>query len=199
VTDVVDDIEGIGERLRYLREQHRYSVRHVAEIAGVSPSMVSSVERGKVEPSLSTLRALAGAFDVTMNYFLTPTDASAVRVIRGDARPIHPNVSKANDGDHVAVSSKGVRLELASPPEAMSVEVTFQKAEPGAWLGGPPVHDGEEWGMVLSGRLKVIVGEEVHFLDAGDSIWFPGSIPHSMENVSKVTAEYIWMELPTKR
>lgn len=159
--------------------------------------MVSSIERGKVEPSLTTLRALANAFEVTISYFLTPTDASVVRVIRGNARPVVHTEGSAQDGSPVSVSGSGIRLELASPPEAAAVEVTYQRAEPGAWLGGPPVHDGEEWGMVLAGRLKVIVGEEVHFLDGGDSIWFPGSIPHRMENVSNVLAEYLWIDLPT--
>jgi transcriptional regulator with XRE-family HTH domain len=198
VTEYVEDIEGIGERLRHLREQHGYSLRQLAEKAGVSASLISSIERVRVEPSLTTLRGLAAALDVTIAYFLTPPDASSVRVIRGHARPAatRPN---ATGGTERSNGAEGVRSELASPPEAAALEVTFQRADPGAWLGGPPIHDGEEWGMVLAGRIKVIVGEEVHFLNAGDSIWFPGSIPHRMANIGTEVAEYIWIDIPWSR
>ena len=64
-------------------------------------------------------------------------------------------------------------------------------------MGDEPVtHEGEEWGMVLRGRLKVWVGDEIHFLDPGDSIWFPSTTPHRMENVADEPTEYIWIDTP---
>ena len=43
--------------------------------------------------------------------------------------------------------------------------------------------------MVLRGRLKVWVGDEIHFLDRGDSIWFGGATPHRAENVADEPTE----------
>jgi mannose-6-phosphate isomerase-like protein (cupin superfamily) len=96
-----------------------------------------------------------------------------------------------------AIEASGIRFELASPERAENIEAIFGRYEVGASMGDEPVtHEGEEWGMVLRGRLKVWVGEEIHFLDPGDSIWFPSTIPHRMENVAKEPTEYIWIDTP---
>src|SRR5688500_6299694 len=65
------DACSLGGRLETLRRAHRYSIRGLAEAAGVSASLVSDVERGKVEPSISTLKRLADALGTTLTYFFT--------------------------------------------------------------------------------------------------------------------------------
>jgi mannose-6-phosphate isomerase-like protein (cupin superfamily) len=96
-----------------------------------------------------------------------------------------------------AIETQGVRFELASPPEAENIEAIFGRYEVGASLGDEPLtHEGEEWGMVLRGRLKVWVGDEIYFLDPGDSIAFPSTMPHRLENVADEPTEYIWVDTP---
>ena len=51
----------IGGRIEFLRKEHRFSIRRLAERAGVSASLISDVERGKVEPSISTLKRLSNS------------------------------------------------------------------------------------------------------------------------------------------
>ena len=64
-------------------------------------------------------------------------------------------------------------------------------------MGPDPVtHEGEEWGMVLKGRLKVWLGDEIYFLDEGDSIYFPSTIPHRLANVANEPTEYVWVNCP---
>src|SRR5215208_8444688 len=72
----------IGQRLRELREQHRLTMRGLAELAGVSASLISDVERGRVEPSISALKRLAGALDTTLIYFFSEDGPSEKRVVR---------------------------------------------------------------------------------------------------------------------
>jgi quercetin dioxygenase-like cupin family protein len=77
------------------------------------------------------------------------------------------------------------------------LEAIYGRYEPGASTGDELyTHEGEEWGMVLSGRFKVTLADEVHFLDPGDSIWFHSNIPHKIENVSSGVSEYIWIDTP---
>src|SRR5688572_1881023 len=71
----------IGPRLRELREQHRLTMRGLAELAGVSASLISDVERGRVEPSISALKRLAGALDTTLIYFFSEDGPSEDRVV----------------------------------------------------------------------------------------------------------------------
>lgn len=185
----------IGDRLAELRKQHRYSIRKLAERAGVSASLISDVERGKVEPSISTLKRLSGALGTTLTYFFSHASQPAGRVVRaGERVPIDGDFG---DGELRAIEARGVRFELASPGNAGQIEAIYGRYEPGASVGEEMfTHEGEEWGMVLEGRLKVWVGEEIHFLDPGDSIWFPSTVPHRMENVADGVTEYVWIDTP---
>jgi transcriptional regulator with XRE-family HTH domain len=198
MTHVEEDTFSIGARLKGLRSEHRYSIRGLAAKAGVSASLVSDIEKGKVEPSVSTLKRLATALGTTITYFFTEQTQVNGRVIRKQDRTVingsNVDVAEARAGIDVA----GVRFELASPRDSEVIEAIYGRYEVGATLGDEPYthEEGEEWGMVLSGRLKVMLGDEVYFLEAGDTIWFPSTIPHRMENVASTATEYIWINTP---
>jgi transcriptional regulator with XRE-family HTH domain len=186
----------IGERLGELRREHRYSIRKLATRAGVSASLISDVERGRVEPSISTLKRLSSALGTTLTYFFSEPAHQAGRVVRADDRIVLRGEDGAGEV-RSAIQTKGIRFELASPDQAEAIEAIIGRYEVGASLGDEPVtHEGEEWGMVLSGRLKVWVGDEIHFLDPGDAIWYPSTTPHRMENVAEEPTEYIWIDTP---
>ncbi|BCW83978.1 transcriptional regulator [Arthrobacter sp. NicSoilE8] len=186
----------LGERLHELRSQHRYSIRGLAAKAGVSASLVSDVEKGKVEPSISTLTRLASAMGTTITYFFSPQAQSMGRVVKAVDRVPFGGVADPASGSRPA---SGTRFELASPTDLHSIEAIYGHYDVGGWFGEEPfTHEGEEWGFVLSGRLKVILGDEVHFLDPGDSIWFPSTVPHRMENVADTPTQYIWIDIPPR-
>ncbi|UZG60206.1 cupin domain-containing protein [Rhodococcus opacus] len=197
MTDPASEDNSIGARLNGLRRDHRYSIRGLAAKAGVSASMVSDIEKGKVEPSISTLNRLASAMGTTITYFFSTQSEANGRVVRArDRVPFGGSNNSATD--HLAgLESSGTRFELASPTKLKTIEAIYARYEVGASFGDQPfTHDGEEWGIVLSGRLKVVVGDEVYFLDAGDSIWFPSTIPHRMENAASTETEYLWIDIP---
>jgi len=187
----------IGERLGRLRGEHRYSIRSLAERAGVSASLISDVERGKVEPSITTLKRLSDALGTTLTYFFSEPAQQSGRVVRASERVVLNGAEGAQAELRSAIQMSGIRFELASPDQTEKIEAIYGRYEVGATMGDETVtHEGEEWGMVLRGRLKVWVGEEIHFLDPGDSIWFPSTIPHRMENVAQEPTEYIWIDTP---
>ena len=190
------DPDSIGARLGELRREHRYSIRKLADRAGVSASLISDVERGRVEPSISTLKRLSSALGTTLTYFFSEPAQQAGRVVRAEDRI----VLRGEDGTgevRSAIQTSGIRFELASPDQAEVIEAIIGRYEVGASLGDEPVtHEGEEWGMVLRGRLKVWVGDEIHFLNPGDAIWYPSTTPHRMENVADEPTEYIWIDTP---
>jgi transcriptional regulator with XRE-family HTH domain len=189
--------QSIGGRLAALRKEHRYSIRKLAERAGVSASLISDVERGKVEPSISTLKRVSDALGTTLTYFFSEPAERSGRVVRAGERVVLRGGESANDEFRSAIQTSGIRFELASPESAETIEAIYGRYEPGASLGDEPVtHEGEEWGMVLRGRLKVWVGDEIHFLDPGDAIWYPSTTPHRMENVADEPTEYIWIDTP---
>jgi mannose-6-phosphate isomerase-like protein (cupin superfamily) len=181
----------IAQRLRELRQQHRLTMRGLAELAGVSASLISDVERGRVEPSISVLKRLAGALDTTLIYFFSETGPSQDRVVRKGDRRALGSPAVADSAAH------GVHFELASPDSTETIEAIYGRYDVGASMGDEPVtHEGEEWGMVLSGRLKVWVGDDIYFLDPGDSIAFPSTTPHRLANAADEVTEYIWIDTP---
>jgi transcriptional regulator with XRE-family HTH domain len=187
----------IGARLADLRKEHRYSIRALAGRANVSASLISDVERGKVEPSISTLKRVADALGTTLTYFFSNPSESNGRVVRARERTVLAGRPGAGGEPRRGLQASGIRFELASPKEAEAIEAIVGRYDVGATMGEEPAtHEGEEWGMVLSGRLKVWIGDEIHFLDPGDSIWFPSTIPHRMENVASEPTEYIWIDTP---
>ena len=118
-------------------------------------------------------------------------------MIRASERSVlGQNVAPRSNAARRVIETQGVRYEIASPPEAGQIEAIYGRYERGASLGDAITHAGEEWGMVLTGRLKVWVGEEIYFLDPGDAICFPSTTPHRMENVAEGATEYIWINTP---
>ena len=178
----VDSGVSIGGRLRTLRQEHRYSIRKLAQLAGVSPSLISEVERERVEPSISVLKRIATSLDVTLTYFFSEPVATEARVVRRDERRA---LRESRDGS-------GITFELLAPPGAEVLEPIYGRYDVGASMG-PVSHDGEEWGMVIRGRLKVSLGDEVYFLNEGDAIQFPSSIPHRIANAHDDVTEYVWI------
>jgi transcriptional regulator with XRE-family HTH domain len=204
MTEAVDDatdLESIGARLRTLRTEHGFSIRALAERADISSSVISEVERGKTEPSISTLKRLAAALGTSITYFFTTPSQVNGHVIRASARKevsfkYHPDSEDGTD-QRSSIKARGVHFEVASPDSSEVLEAIYGRYEPGASTGDEPyTHEGEEWGMVLSGRFKITLADEVHFLDPGDSIWFFSNIPHKIENVAPGVSEYIWVDTP---
>jgi len=177
----------VGERLKKLREEHRYSMRQLAKRASVSPSLISEVERGRVEPSISVLKRLATSLDTTLTYFFSEPRSDSDRVVRSDARRTLRQPS----------TGTGISFSLLAPDNTEMLEPIYGRYDVGASMGPDPVtHEGEEWGMVLKGRLKVWLGDEIYFLDEGDSIYFPSTIPHRLANVANEPTEYVWVNCP---
>ena len=148
--------------------------------------MISEAERGLAEPSVGVLKRLASALDVTMPYFFSRPGMYGESVIRASQRGRLPSL-------------KGVTYELLGPGSAELMEPLYARLEPGAGLHETTMMthgNGEEWGMVVSGRLKVWVGSEVYVLAPGDSVYFASSLPHRVANVSGGVTEYIWVNSP---
>lgn len=183
----------IGERLKERRTQQGLAMRQLAEMAGVSASLISDIERGRVEPSISVLKRLSAALDITLMYFFSETTPDEELVVRADER----RVLGAREFTNFQSATGGIHFELASPESTETIEAVFGRYEVGATMGDEPVtHEGEEWGMVLKGRLKVWVGDETYYLNPGDSIAFPSTIPHRMANAADEVTEYIWIDTP---
>lgn len=198
------DYPEMGEHLREARQSRRLSLRELAERLGVSPSLISQIETGRANPSVSTLYAIAAELDVSLDEllfndrrpFVTGSVPSRPDAIPGVLSTNNP-VQRAEDRHQIRLAS-GVlwdRLTTQSEPGVEFLHVTYEVGGASSPEDAYQRHAGHEWGYVLSGTLEVRIGFEVFILSSGDAISIDSSIPHRLANIGDVPVEAVWFVL----
>ena len=184
----------LGVRLREGRERKAFTVRGLARYVGVSPSLVSQIERGKVMPSVGTLYAIANQLELVVDDLFR--DAGAPHSEREKSALDAADPVQRGHNRNMIRLAEGVRWERLTPrPDA---EVEFLKViyEVGAESCGEESlirHGGSEYAYMLSGRLGLKIGFEEFELGPGDSITFDAQMPHRLWTIGKKPAEAIWV------
>jgi transcriptional regulator with XRE-family HTH domain len=200
--NAADAPSALGPRLRALRLRRGVGLRELARRLDLSPSSISQIETGKIQPSVRTLYAFAAEFGVTVDEVLFGTEPRA-------PEPAPP----AEAGPSPAVASPGVALQRAEGRPGITLnsgvrwerlmfwgdeDVEFIEAtyEPGGASSPDDAlvrHNGHEFGYVLSGTLRVAVGFDEFVLGPGDALTFPSSTPHRLSNEGDETVRAIWV------
>jgi transcriptional regulator with XRE-family HTH domain len=169
----------LGERVARYRKQRAIKVTELARLVGVSPSLISQIERGQSQPSVATLFGLATALGVPVDAFMEPESEAG-----GGAAAGPPDRYVVRRDGRAAVDIEGgVRWERLTPETLRDVEFLELVYAPGAEShSGLYRHPGTEMLLVLSGRLNIDLGFETYELEAGDSMHFPSSRPHRYWN-----------------
>jgi transcriptional regulator with XRE-family HTH domain len=203
-------MDGLGARLKELRQRAGLSLRELARQADVSPSLVSQIENGKSRPSVSTLYTFARLLHVPVDELFDAeehvlAELPAVEAAGGGgydpANAWHPSeyatrISVIHPSHRAQLQlTEGITWErLAATPQR---DVNFMKITyaPGAGTHDQTehqTHDGYEYGYVLAGTLEVTVGNEVFILNVGESLGFDSSIPHALRNIGDKDFQGIW-------
>ncbi|MET1044028.1 MAG: cupin domain-containing protein [Microbacteriaceae bacterium] len=191
----------LGPRLRRAREARGLSLRGVAAAVGVSASMLSQVETGKTQPSVSTLYALVGHLDVSLDD-LMGNNASGGRVRSEREQPMatgrsaSPDIIQRAADNPVIDMQNGVRWERLAVGGGSLVDPLITIYQPGAGSsadGRLMRHSGVEYGYLLSGELTLEIDSETYVLGAGDSLCFDSSRPHRYINNTAEPATGLWL------
>jgi transcriptional regulator with XRE-family HTH domain len=198
------DYPEMGERLREARRARSLSLRTLAERLGVSPSLISQIETGRANPSVSTLYAIAAELDVSLDELLfndrrpaEPTAPARPDVAHNGTMAPAPPVQRA-DSRHAIRLASGVnweRLTTLSEPGVEFLHVTYEVGGASSPPDAFQRHPGHEWGYVLSGRLQVRIGFDEYVLEPGDAISINSSIPHRLATIGDEPARAIWFVL----
>lgn len=176
----------IGKILRTYREKTGKNQTSIAEQAGISPSMLSQIERGSVSPSIETLLDVCRALGLDSAELFS-------RISSGRA----PTVYRA--GERLTTSRDGVRYEQLAilHDSPVSAEMSLVELHPGHRVGpSDRGHEGAEMGYVLQGNVIVEFGDESLELSEGDSISFSSRIPHRLFNPGPTEFKAIWYVSP---
>jgi transcriptional regulator with XRE-family HTH domain len=183
-----EQLYALGHMIRQRRQARRITLGELARRIGISAATLSLVERGRTNPSIGTLTAVADALGISLaDLFGQVRRSSTDPVIRREAQPVFQ-------------TRPGVRRRLVVRDERADVELAENSYAPGSSSADLPIrHAGRELGMVLQGRLRVEVGSEVFVLRRGDAILFDSTIPHRFTNVGPGEARTIWVNLFGRR
>jgi transcriptional regulator with XRE-family HTH domain len=164
----------IGQKLRQLRLRKKIALVDLGKHTGLSASMLSQLENGKLVPTLPTLARIAMVFDVGLEHFFTDRKAKRVfSIVRANERLRFPDLAdSAIPGYFFEVLAFG-----ATDKSLSAYLAEFPKRE--GRIARHHCHDGAEFVHVLSGVLAINYQSEDYILHAGDSVYFDASEPHS--------------------
>jgi transcriptional regulator with XRE-family HTH domain len=160
-------LDAVGPRLRAIRRQHGTTLEQVAELTSMSVSTLSRIESGRRRPTLEVLLPLAQAYHL-------PLDELVGAPATGDPR-IHPRPVARDGVTWVPLSRtpggpnafKQILPVPATVPERLDQRT----------------HEGHEWIYVLTGTLRLALGDQDFELHAGEAAEFDTRMPHGMANV----------------
>lgn len=171
------------------RKSKNLTIKDVAAMSGISPSLISQIENDKGNPSLNTLNALAHAIGVEVAVFFSGESNNITNpVVRSSERPI---ISKSNGLTCYQLTSGSIDRFC----------VYYNVLEPnGSTVDSPEHHpanaSGYEFGYLLAGKLRVDIEDQVYILNPGDSICIDATKQHSSTNIGAVDCEMLWIMIP---
>ncbi|TDC10392.1 helix-turn-helix domain-containing protein [Streptomyces sp. 8K308] len=169
-------LSGVGGRLRALRLAHGGTLAQLSETTGISVSTLSRLESGQRKPTLELLLPLARAYRVPLDELVGAPET-------GDPR-IRPRPFTRHGQIFVPLTRNLGGLQA------------YKQIMPGRKEGEEcgteqRTHEGYEWFYVLSGRLRLLLGEHELIIAAGEAAEFDTRIPHGFYNAGEQPVEFL--------
>ena len=170
----------LGEKLRTLRLKKSMGLVELGQHTGLSPAMLSKLERGKLFPTLPTLLRIAMVFGVGLDHFFT------------DERKRHV-VSIVRKAERMRFPDTPGQSNIAYHFESLDFKATDRKLS-GFYAEFEPVaaehvrmhqHAGIELLYLINGKLELTIGSDDYTLDQGDAIYFDSAVRHKYHRVGK--------------
>lgn len=162
----------LGLKLREKRMKMGLSLRKTASLSGITPSMLSQIENGVANPSISTLRAVAGVLELAL-YELFKDEEAPDPIVRAENRRI---IGDKNE--------KGTHYELLTRDTKGEIEFCQISVAVGCSSYNSPIsHKGEEVAMVLCGKARLTLSGKDYELSEGDSLRIEKNAPHIWHNI----------------
>ncbi len=183
----------IGQKLRYLRLRKKIALTDLGKHTGLSASMLSQLENGKLVPTLPTLARIAMVFDVGLEHFFSDRRSRRTfTIVRAEERLKFPEITESPvPGYFFEVLAFGApQKNLSAYLAEFSAQEFGERRE--------HMHEGSEFVHVTEGVLAINYQGEEHLLRAGDSVYFDASEAHSYSGHSGTPAKAIVITVPPR-
>ena len=175
----------IGNRLRAVRTASNLSQRELAKRTGVPNSTISLIESNTSNPSVGALKRILDGIPIGLAEFFA-------------FEPDRPKKAFYAAEELVEIGKGSISYrQVGENLFGRALQILKECYQPGADTGKVPlVHDGEEGGIILSGRLEVTVDQERRILGPGDAYYFDSRRPHRFRCVGPIPCHVVSASTP---
>ena len=174
----------IGNKIRRLRLQRGLTQEELANRCELSKSFISLLERDLTSPSLDTLSDLLETLGSDLPTFFREQDEKLVF----GAEDIF--VKEDPEG------MKGLIKWLIPSAQKNQMEPILVALGPGGETDEDDPHEGEEFGYVLSGTIKIVLGDRAERVRRDESFYYRPTAPHKLVNAGKGVCRVLWVSTP---
>ncbi len=170
------ELVSVGGKIKKARDEKNISLDFVANETGFSTEYLEKVESDGTMPPVGTILQIARALDIDSSFLLKEQESELTNRISAS--------TKRTDSYAYQTLTPGVEKKHL---KAFQITIDPMQAHNGVGYQ----HEGEEFVYVLSGKVEVLVGDNVNILDEGDSLHFNSGIRHNLKNLSDKSASLI--------
>ena len=174
----------IGNKIRRLRLQRGLTQEELADRCELSKSFISLLERDLTSPSLDTLSDLLETLGSDLPTFFREKDE---RIVFGEE-----DIFVKEDPEGL----RGLIKWLIPSAQKNQMEPILVEMAPGGETAEQDPHEGEEFGYVLSGTLRIVLGDRIEKVHRDESFYFRPSAPHRLVNAGRGLCRVLWVATP---
>lgn len=177
-------MQRLGERIRSRRESLNIQINNLAHSLGVTPSLISQIERAKAFPSIITLKKIADALQTTVGNLIGENETYT-----------HNPVVRFSEKKIVQTNGQGATLFLLSNHDQQKLMEPYLIIFPGNSNSENLVNvmPGQSYYYVLNGRISIRTEFQDFKLQEGDSFYFNSGHLHTIFNLDQTEALLLWI------
>lgn len=175
----------IGKKIKRLRLQRGLTQEELADRCELSKGFISLLERDLTSPSIATLMDILESLGSDLKTFFSET---------GDEKVVFgtEDIFVKEDAESLQGS---IRWLVPSAQKNQMEPILVELGSGGETIEDDP-HEGEEFGYVLSGTLKLVLGDRVLRVKREESFYFRSNVPHKLVNAGKTPCRVLWVSTP---
>ncbi len=181
-------MDQLGKRIKKKREGLGLLVKELSSHIGMTPSLISQIERGKAFPSIVTLKKIADVLQTTVGELIDEHDSFN-----------HHSLLKPNERRFVKKNKNGTSLHMLSnhhPSKQIEPYIIQFKKNSNSLGIMTSNYPGQEFCYVLKGSFEAVVNNNHYNLSEGDGFYFNSKNTHLFKNISGKEAELLWIITP---
>ena len=172
----------LGRKIRDLRQQYNLTQGELADRCELTKGYISQLENDLTSPSIATLTDILNALGSNLSDFFREDTEEKIVFSQEEY------IEKQSDG---MVWNWVIPNAQKNMMEPVLVEL---EAEASAPVDFP--HDGEEFGYVLEGKVRLTLGKKAYVCKRGETFYYRANTTHSISNAGKTIAKLLWVSSP---